>query len=116
MAADGGGYTLSPQQHIPQQKSFPQSAERLTAPSEEEAKKALARTASTKKSDGKSHRIFDVLLTHAACPRRLCQPPWTQPSISETCPTRRRNQAREKAHLKRQPLFGRGGLGERRFS
>ena len=101
---------------FPSRKASPQSAKRLTASSAEEAKNALTRTASTKKSDGKSHQIFDVLLTHAACPRRLCQPPWTQPSISETRPTHRRNQAREKAHLKRQLLFGRGGLGERRFS
>ena len=97
---------------FPSRKASPQSAERLTAPSAEEAKKALTRTASTKKSDGKSHRIFDVLLTHAACPRRLCQPPWTQPSLSETRPTHRRNQRRRKAHLKRQLLFGSGGLGE----
>ena len=34
----------------------------------------------------------------------------------ETAPTFRRNQVRRKANLKRQPLFGRGGLGERRFS
>ena len=34
----------------------------------------------------------------------------------ETAPTFRRNQVRRNAHLKRQPLFGRGGLGERRFS
>ena len=31
-------------------------------------------------------------------------------------PPLRRNQLRRKAQLKRQPLFGRGGLGERRFS
>ena len=53
------------------------------APSAEGAQKAPTRT---KKSDGNSHRIFDVLLTHAACPRRLCQPPWTQPSLSEPRP------------------------------
>ena len=29
---------------------------------------------------------------HAACPRRLCQPPWTQPSLSKPRPTHRRNQ------------------------
>ena len=31
-------------------------------------------------------------------------------------PPLRRNQIRRTPHLKRQPLFGRGGLGERRFS
>ena len=48
--------------------------------------------------------------------RRLCQPPRPQPRLSKTRPPLRRNQLRRKAQLKRQPLFGRGGLGERRFS
>ena len=48
---------------------------------------------------------------HAAHPRRLCQPPWTQPSLSENDRTLRRNQLRRKAHPKRQPLFGREGSG-----
>ena len=34
----------------------------------------------------------------------------------ENAPTLRRNQARRTIPLKRQPLFGRGGLGERGFS
>ncbi len=36
----------------------------------------------TKNSDGDRHRSFHV--PHAARPRRLCQPPWTQLSLSET--------------------------------
>ncbi len=53
----------------------------------------------------------------AACPRRLCQPPWTQPSCKEQRPTLRRNQLRRSNQLQRQPLFGREGSGgERRFS
>ena len=50
---------------------------------------------------------------HAACPRRLCQPPWTHSTPTEIRPTRRRNQLRRNAHPKRQPLFGRRGLGRR---
>ena len=53
----------------------------------------------------------------AACPRRLCQPPWTQPSCKEPRPTLRRN------HLRRivptqtpAALRERGVWGERRFS
>ena len=53
---------------------------------------------------------------HAACPRRLCQPPWTHSTPTEISPTRRRNQLRRNAHPKRQPLFGRRGLGRRGFS
>ena len=51
-----------------------------------------------------------------ASPRRLCQPPWTRPICRKPPPTCRLNQASSTAPVKRQPLFGRGGLGERRFS
>ena len=67
-----------------------------------------------KKSDGNHHRIF--MCPHAACPRRLCQPPWTHASPSEPHPPHRRNHLCRSTQLKRQPLFGRGGLGERGFS
>ena len=50
---------------------------------------------------------------NAACPRRLCQPPWTQPSCKEPRPTLRRNQLRRSNQLQRQPLFGREGSGGR---
>ena len=40
----------------------------------------------------------------------------TTPQQQETAPTLRRNQLRRSTPAKRQPLFGRGGLGERRFS
>ena len=64
----------------------------------------------TKHSDGNRHRSV-FMCPHAARPRRLCQPPWTQPSLSENDRTLRRNQLRRKAHPKRQPLFGREGSG-----
>ena len=48
--------------------------------------------------------------------RRLCQPPWPQPPRKEPRPPHRRNRLCRSTHLKRQPLFGRGGLGRGRFS
>ncbi len=36
---------------------------------------------------------------HAACPRRLCQPPWTQPTRRETHPTRRGIPSERKTNL-----------------
>ena len=42
-----------------------------------------------------------------ARPRRLCQPPWTQPSSKKPRPLFRRNQASRSNPAKRQPLFGR---------
>ena len=42
-----------------------------------------------------------------ACPRRLCQPPWTHSSLPETDRTHRRNQLCRSNPAKRQPLFGR---------
>ena len=53
---------------------------------------------------------------NAASLRRLCQPPWTCTICRKPHPTCKRNQARITAPAKRQPFFGRGGLGERRFS
>ena len=50
---------------------------------------------------------------NAACPRRLCQPPWTHASRKETRPPRRRNSLRRSKPLKRQPLFGRGNTRKR---
>ena len=50
---------------------------------------------------------------HPARPRRLCQPPWTHTSLSETSPTHRRNQLSRITQAKRQPLFGREGSGGR---
>ncbi len=50
---------------------------------------------------------------NAACLRRLCQPPWTLASRKESPPPHRRNASPASIiPLKRQPLFGRGGLGE----
>ena len=50
---------------------------------------------------------------NAACPRRLCQPPWTHASRKETRPLRRRNQLR-KHHTLQTPaaLRERGSGGE----
>ena len=50
---------------------------------------------------------------NAARPRRLCQPPWTQPSLSETCPLSGGTNSEKSSHPKRQPLFGREGSGGR---
>ena len=44
---------------------------------------------------------------NAASPRRLCQPPWTQPTRKKSRPPFRRNQASRSNPAKRQPLFGR---------
>ncbi len=50
---------------------------------------------------------------NAASPRRLCQPPWTQPSLSETAPHARRNQL-HRVHTRQTPdaLRERGSGGE----
>ncbi len=84
------------------------------APSAEGAKGTSPMRPKHEKSDGNHHRIFTC--PHAACPRRLCQPPWTHASPSEPHPPHRRNHLCRSTQLKRQPLFGRGGLGERGFS
>ena len=45
----------------------------------------VAPYADSMKADGTRHRISCYpVLPNAACPRRLCQPPWTQLSLSET--------------------------------
>ena len=51
-----------------------------------------------------------------ACPRRLCQPPWTQLTGTERIQLAGGIKLRRTDQLEPQPLFGRGGLGERRFS
>ena len=84
------------------------------APSAEGAKGA-SHTPNTKNPMAITIGFFHAL-SHAACPRRLCQPPWTHASPSEPHPPHRRNHLCRNAQLKRQPLFGRGGLGERGFS
>ena len=54
---------------------------------------------------------------NAACPRRLCQPPWTQPSCKEPRPTLRRNQLQRIVPTQTPAaLRERGVWGERRFS
>ena len=54
---------------------------------------------------------------NAACPRRLCQPPWTQPSCKEPHPTLRRNQLQRIVPTQTPAaLRERGVWGERRFS
>ena len=50
---------------------------------------------------------------NAARPRRLCQPPWTQPSRRKPHPTLRRNHLCRSPQAKRQPLFGREESGGR---
>ena len=67
---------------------------------------------STKKTMATAIAFF-MHVPLAACPRRLCQPPWTQPTSRKPRPTLRRNQARRSNQLKRQPLFGRSGLSPR---
>ena len=53
----------------------------------------------------------------AACPRRLCQPPWTQPSCKEPRPPLRRNQLQRIVPPQTPAaLRERGVWGERRFS
>ena len=53
----------------------------------------------------------------AACPRRLCQPPWTQPSCKEPRPTLRRNQLQRIVPTQTPAaLRERGVWGERGFS
>ena len=70
--------------------------------------------ADSRKADGTYHRLSCYPVSpNAACPRRLCQPPWTQPSLSEKNRTLRRDQLCRKAQAKRQPLFGREGSGGR---
>ncbi len=53
---------------------------------------------------------------HLARPRRLCQPPWTQPTRKEPRPRSGGTKPEATYPAQRQPLFGREGLGERRFS
>ena len=66
------------------------------------------------KADGTCHRLSCYpVFPNAACPRRLCQPPWTQPSLSETCPLSGGTNSEKSSHPKRQPLFGREGSGGR---
>ena len=53
---------------------------------------------------------------HLARPRRLYQPPWTQPTRKEPRPRSGGTKPEATYPTERQPLFGSGGLGERRFS
>ena len=53
---------------------------------------------------------------HLARPRRLCQPPWTQPTHKEPRPRSGGTKPEATYPAQRQTLFGRRGLGERRFS
>ena len=72
--------------------------------------------ADTRKADGARHQLLlDPVApsSHAARPRRLCQPPWTQPTRREPRPTLRRNHLCRSSQPKRQPLFGREGSGGR---
>ena len=50
---------------------------------------------------------------NAACPRRLCQPPWTQPTCKEPNHLSGGTNSEEPSQPKRQPLFGREGSGGR---
>ena len=57
--------------------------------------------------------FLSIQSPNAACPRRLCQPPWTQPTRRKPLPPFRRNHLRRSNQPKRQPLFGREGSGGR---
>ena len=57
--------------------------------------------------------FLSIQSPNAASPRRLCQPPWTQPTRRDSRPPLRRNHFRRSNHPKRQPLFGREGSGGR---
>ena len=50
---------------------------------------------------------------HPASPRRLCQPPWTHTSLSETPLPTGGTKQEEPYPAERQPLFGREGSGGR---
>ena len=57
--------------------------------------------------------FLSIQSPNATCPRRLCQPPWTQPTRGKPLPPFRRNHLRRSNQPKRQPLFGREGSGGR---
>ena len=59
--------------------------------------------------------IQNKTLTHMSSAALSVAVDTTQP-LGDRTPTRRRDQVSRSAHLKRQPLFGRGVQGERRFS
>ena len=68
--------------------------------------------ADSRKADGICHRLSCYpVFPNAACPRRLCQPPWTQPSHREPRPPRMGAQVRRKSQVYSQLLFGRGSGG-----
>ena len=66
----------------PTKRAYPQSSSRLTTPSAEEAKVVPFHSINTKKRQPP----LSFFHPHAACPRRLCQPPWTHASLSKTAP------------------------------
>ena len=98
-------------------EGYPQScAQRMTAPSAEGAK---GDSASAEAAKGLCDRPLE---TFAPCGGDSWQvaaalsAAVTTTKLQGTAPPFRRNQRRRKAPAERQPLFGRGGLGERRFS
>ena len=50
---------------------------------------------------------------YAACPRRLCQPPWTHTTGKESRPSRMGANLQRNRQVYSQPLFGRGSGGGR---
>ena len=72
--------------------------------------------ADTRKADGSRHQLFLYPVSpvlNAACPRRLCQPPWTQLPRKEPNHLSGGTNSEEPSQPKRQPLFGREGSGGR---
>ena len=74
--------------------------------------------ADSRKADGTCHRVSCYPVSPStACPRRLCQPPWTQPGLSEKNRILRRNQVSRNVPTQTPAaLRERGVWGERRFS
>ena len=64
---------------------------------------------------GARHRRAEGFVSRAARPRRLCQPPWTQPSLLGARPLLRRNQLRKKG-APQAPAALREGARGRGFS
>ena len=94
------------------------AADRAAAPCQQEERTRWLLPHSMRKAPTavKLLEPFHMRPPHAACPRRLCQPPWTHTTRREPRPPRMGAQVSRKNQAYSQLLFGRGGLGERRFS
>ena len=66
------------------------------------------------KGEVPAERAEGFALPARACPRRLCQPPWTHTTSKKPTPhLPGGTNSAETSHPKRQPLFGREGAGGR---